>query len=90
LDANKPVSFRLSSNLTHFLGLSVDGHYSGALVAVARCFNSRQIQHLLRPILWDTFAGAVEDDTGMEINIASPVKRALEAIMGRIRSELGG
>ena len=58
LDANKPVSFRLSANIAHFLGLSAEGHYAGALIAVARCFHSRQVQHLLRPILWDFFAEA--------------------------------
>uniref|UniRef100_A0A915D3U7 PI3K/PI4K catalytic domain-containing protein n=1 Tax=Ditylenchus dipsaci TaxID=166011 RepID=A0A915D3U7_9BILA len=81
LDGNRPVAFRVSPNIAHFLDLSIEGHLSGALIAIAKCLNNRSIDHLLRPILWDTFCKTVEDN----VNVMNPVKRALDTVLSRIK-----
>uniref|UniRef100_A0A183C2W8 FATC domain-containing protein n=1 Tax=Globodera pallida TaxID=36090 RepID=A0A183C2W8_GLOPA len=84
LDANRPVPFRLTPNISHFLGLSIDGHLIGALTAVARSLNALSLEVWLRPILWDVFAKAAEDDP--QLNIVNPVKRAVDTIVGRVKT----
>lgn len=94
LDGNRPVAFRLSANITHFLDASIEGHFNGALIAIARCINSRRIEHLLRPILWDIFAREIENhhhqqnggnDAIRLENLSATVKQALDTILTRTK-----
>ncbi|KAL3102749.1 hypothetical protein niasHS_001311 [Heterodera schachtii] len=84
LDANRPVPFRLTPNISHFLGLSIDGHFIGALPAIARSLNALSLEVWLWPILWDVFAKAAEDDP--QLNIVNPIKRAVDTIVGRVKA----
>jgi transformation/transcription domain-associated protein len=88
LDANRPVPFRLTSNISHFLAPSIEGHLNGALTAIARSFSARSLECWLRPILWDVFVKvAAEDGNDQQMaNIANPVKRAVDTILGRIKA----
>ncbi|CAK5085300.1 unnamed protein product [Meloidogyne enterolobii] len=86
LDANRPVPFRLTCNISHFLDASIDGHLAGALIAIARSFNTKTLEIWLRPILWDVFSKAAEEDPKM--NIVNPVKRAVDTVLTRIKDDL--
>lgn len=83
LDANRPVPFRLTSNISYFLEASIEGHFTAALTAIARCFGTRSLEVWLRPILWDMFSKAAEVNTKM--NILNPVKRAVDTVLNRIK-----
>lgn len=56
LGAERAVPFRLSANINHFLGLSVEGHFTCSLTAIARCLQQRNVIMYTRPLLWDAYA----------------------------------
>lgn len=85
MDGTRPVSFRLSSNISNFIEHSIAGHYNGALIAIAKCLNTHSVDHWIRPALWDVFYKAAENEPDLEI--MNPVKEAVSLILNRINGK---
>jgi hypothetical protein len=57
------------------------------MIAIARCLNSRTVEHWLRPILWDVIYDTSSDDLEMNDMLAS-VKRAVETILRKLKGRI--
>ncbi|TMS35225.1 hypothetical protein L596_002673 [Steinernema carpocapsae] len=80
----KVVPFRLSPNLYHFLGASMDGHMKNAMIALARCFESHDAVVMARPLLYDLYHDLLVRSSFDESDAINAVKKSSDAIAERI------
>ncbi|KAH7722344.1 FAT domain containing protein [Aphelenchoides avenae] len=86
LECIRPVPFRLSSNIAAFLGVSIEGHLCSAAIAAARCFHSRPVDTIIRPLLWDAFWKANnEHHANGDQQFVDAVFRGLERVSKRVK-----
>ncbi|KAL3212159.1 hypothetical protein MRX96_000800 [Rhipicephalus microplus] len=101
LDANRPVPFRLTPNLSEFMtSIGVAGSMTAGMIATARCVAQPnfKLQALLRAILRDEFIawhkkkqddsltpGSVPQDMDGELLIGM-VSKAVSAVMSRLQT----
>lgn len=101
LDANRPVPFRLTPNLSEFMtSIGVAGSMTAGMIATARCVAQPnfKLQALLRAILRDEFIawhkkkqddsltpGSAPQDMDGELLI-SMVSKAVSAVMSRLQT----
>ncbi|KAI1279601.1 Transformation/transcription domain-associated protein [Halotydeus destructor] len=98
LDANRPVPFRLTHNVSEFItAMGVSGPLTASVIAAARCFvqPNFKIQAILKTILRDElmawYKKTKEEDSAEAAampgdKIVTMVNKAVQAIMTRLQS----
>ncbi|KAK0395513.1 hypothetical protein QR680_001317 [Steinernema hermaphroditum] len=85
LRTTKTIPFRLSPNISRYIGSSLDGHMKNAMIAVARCYESHDIPTLVRPFLFDIFYNIFYESADRHNEAIKAVEKSIEAIVSRIQ-----
>ncbi|VDN60000.1 unnamed protein product [Dracunculus medinensis] len=82
----RPVPFRLSTNISHFFGPTVEGHFIWSVNAVTQCFKKRDVLIYVRPFLCDAIFENANGDG--EPEYIAKIKKIGERILLRLDESL--
>uniref|UniRef100_A0A0N5ASH3 Non-specific serine/threonine protein kinase n=1 Tax=Syphacia muris TaxID=451379 RepID=A0A0N5ASH3_9BILA len=83
VEHSKVVPFRLTPNLVRFLGMSLDGHYKCAAIAITHCFLHQNVTLYLRCLMWD----ALNDQKCHKLS-ANNLREGINGIIDGIQKRL--